>query len=190
MDEVTLLAVAAVWLVLLGFGALVVRRELELLTDRVDSIGRTPMDGLAVGSFAPRVPGLGRDDVVLFLFGDCSSCHEVIDAVRHSLLPELFLCVVNDGTVPGSGDSVVASLPAGVRRVTGADARGALERFQVHSAPFGVALVDGIVAAKGTLHETGELDRLAKIVNRRRQLPLIDAPDAGHRHDHEHEPAQ
>ncbi|MEU1250119.1 hypothetical protein [Micromonospora arida] len=37
MGEVTLLAVTAVWLVLLGFGALVVRREMELLTDRVDS---------------------------------------------------------------------------------------------------------------------------------------------------------
>ncbi|RQX07611.1 hypothetical protein DLJ58_21000 [Micromonospora arida] len=37
IGEVTLLAVTAVWLVLLGFGALVLRRELELLTDRVDS---------------------------------------------------------------------------------------------------------------------------------------------------------
>jgi hypothetical protein len=184
MGEVTLLAVAAVWLVLLAVGVLVVHRELELLTDRVDTIGRTPMDGLAVGSFAPRVPGIGRDDVVLFLFGDCSSCHDVIAAVRQSLLPELFLCIINDGTVPGSGDSVVASLPAAVRRVTGADARSALERFQVHSAPFGVAIVDGLVAAKGTLHETTELERLARIVNQRRELPLLAATD------HVHEPAR
>lgn len=184
MGDLALLTAVAVWLALLGVGALVVRRELELLTDRVNSIGRTPMDGLAVGAFAPRVPGLGRDDVVLFLFGDCASCHEVIDSVRHSLLPELFLCIVNDGTVPGSADSLVTSLPAGVRRVGGTDARAALERFQVHSAPFGVALVDGLVAAKGTLRDTAELDRLARIVNRRRLLPL--SPVGSQHHEHEY----
>ena len=182
MGDVALLVVAAVWLALLGFGALVIHRELQLLQDRVSSIGRTPMDGLAVGSFAPRVPGLARDDVVLFLFGDCAPCHDVVDALGRNLWPDRFLCVVNDGTVPGSGESVLANLPDGVRRVSGADARSALERYQVHSAPFGVAVAGGLVVAKGTLRDADELDVLLHAVDGRKPLPIAVA------HDHDHEP--
>jgi hypothetical protein len=184
MGDVTLLVVAAVWLALLGFGALVIRRELQLLQDRVRSIGRTPMDGLAVGSFAPRVPGLARDDVVLFLFGDCAPCHEIVDTLGRSLWPDRFLCVVNDGTIPGSDESVLANLPGEVRRVSGSDARAALERFQVHSAPFGVAVVGGLVVAKGTLRDASELDVLLHAVDGRKPLPISVA----HSHDHDHEP--
>ncbi|MEV4617405.1 hypothetical protein AB0J74_01655 [Asanoa sp. NPDC049573] len=173
MGDLALLAVDAVWLVLLGLGALVIRRELQLLQDRLADIGTAPMDGIAVGSFAPRTPGLGRDDVVLFLFGDCEPCHDAAEMVSRSLVPGRFLCVVNDGTVPGSAASVLALLPSGVRTVTGDLAKTARERFQVHSAPFGVTVVDGLVAAKGTLRNPDDLDRLAHLANGHHPLAVV-----------------
>jgi hypothetical protein len=130
------------------------------------------MDGMAIGAVAPRIPGLARSDVVLFLFGDCDSCYEVVDAIRRSLVPGRFLCVVNDGTIAGSAEGVLAALPAEARRLQGGGARAALERFQVHSAPFGVAVIDGLIVAKGTLRDSRELDRLVQLVHGRRAQPV------------------
>lgn len=182
MREGILLAVVAAWLALLAFGALVVRRELGLLQERLATIGTAATDGAAVGSFAPRVPQMRRDDVLLFLFGDCAPCHEVATEVGRTLDPRRFLCVLNDGTVAGSAASVTRFLPAGARTVVGAPAQRAREELKVNSAPFGIAVVAGLITAKGTIRHAGDLAQLAAVADRRPALPMAGPASRAHAH--------
>jgi hypothetical protein len=143
MGYTALFVVCAFWLLLLGFGLLVVRRELFILQDRVAVSGAAPADGLAVGALAPHFPGLRSNDVVLFFFGDCEPCHEVAAEVA-----------------PGSSAGFARLLPPDARVLTGDEAAAVRQRYQVHSGPFGVAVSGGLVVAKGVLRYPDDLERL------------------------------
>lgn len=160
MGNTALLVLCSVWLLLLGLGLLVVRRELSILQDRVAVSGAAPADGLAVGALAPHFPGLRSDDVVLFFFGDCEPCHEMAGEVAKSADPGVFACVVSDGTMPGSSAGLARMLPQDARVLSGDAAATVRERFKVRSGPFGVAVADRLVVAKGVLRHAGDVDRL------------------------------
>ncbi|MEV1167892.1 hypothetical protein [Nonomuraea sp. NPDC049784] len=160
MGYTALLVVSFVWLLILALGLLVVRRELSILQDRVAVSGAAPADGLAVGALAPQFPGLRSDDVVLFFFGDCEPCHEVATEVARSADPGGFACVVSDGTMAGSSTGFARILPEDARVLTGDEAGAVRERYKVHSGPFGVAVSDGLVVAKGVLRYADDLERL------------------------------
>ncbi|GGO66683.1 hypothetical protein [Nonomuraea cavernae] len=151
-----------VWLLLLSFGLLVVRRELSILQDRVAVSGAAPADGLAIGALAPRFPGLRADDVVLFFFGDCAPCHELATEVARSADPGRYACVVSDGAMPGSAAGVRALLPADARALVGEEAAAVRQRYKVHSGPFGVAVSDGLVVSKGVLRYAEDLEQLRR----------------------------
>ncbi|WP_214416055.1 hypothetical protein [Sphaerisporangium fuscum] len=156
------MVVCAVWLILVGLGLLVVRRELAILQDRVANSGAAPADGLAVGAVAPRFPGMREDDVVLFFFGDCEPCHEVAEEVARSADPSRFACVVSDGTLEGSSTGFGELLPAQARVLTGDEATSVRERYKVRSGPFGVAVSGGLVVAKGVLRYADDLEHLRR----------------------------
>jgi hypothetical protein len=160
MGYTALFVVCAFWLLLLGFGLLVVRRELFILQDRVAVSGAAPADGLAVGALAPQFPGLRSNDVVLFFFGDCEPCHEVAAEVARRGDAAAFACVVSDGTMPGSSAGFARLLPPDARVLTGDEAAAVRQRYQVHSGPFGVAVSGGLVVAKGVLRYPDDLERL------------------------------
>jgi hypothetical protein len=156
---------ALVWLLLLAFGLLVVRRELSILQSRVAASGDAPADGLAIGAIAPQFPGLRGDDVILFFFGDCAPCHELAEAVAASPDPRQFACLVSDGTLPGSSAGVRDLLPADARAIAGDEAAAVRLRYKVRSGPFGVSVSGGLVVAKGVLRNTGDLEHLRRIVH-------------------------
>ncbi|TMR93145.1 hypothetical protein [Nonomuraea basaltis] len=160
MSYTALLVVSSVWLLLLTLGLLIVRRELSILQDRVAVSGAAPADGLAVGALAPPFPGLRPDDVVLFFFGDCEPCHEVATQVAGSAEPGAFACVVSDGTMAGSSAGFARILPDDARVLTGDEAGAVRERYKVHSGPFGVAVSNGLVVAKGVLRSADDLEHL------------------------------
>lgn len=160
MSYTALFVVASVWLLLLALGLLVVRRELSILQDRVAVSGAAPADGLAVGALAPQFPGMRPDDVVLFFFGDCEPCHEVATEVARSADPGGFACVVSDGTMAGSSAGFRQILPENARVLTGDEAAAVRDRYKVHSGPFGVAVSNGLVVAKGILRYAADLEHL------------------------------
>ncbi|QFY09120.1 hypothetical protein GBF35_22805 [Nonomuraea phyllanthi] len=163
MGYTGLTIVALVWLVLLGFGLLVVRRELSILQSRVAASGNAPADGLAIGAIAPHFPGVRRDDVILFFFGDCAPCHELAEEVAASADPQQYACVVSDGTLPGSSASVRQLLPDDARAIAGEEAAAIRQRYKIRSGPFGVSVSGGLVVAKGVLRNVGDLEHLRRI---------------------------
>ena len=163
MGYTGLTVAALVWLALLALGLLVVRRELSILQSRVAASGNAPADGLAIGAVAPHFPGVRRDDVILFFFGDCAPCHELAEQVAGSADPQQFACVVSDGTLPGSSAGVRELLPASARAIAGDEAVAIRQRYKIRSGPFGVSVSGGLVVAKGVLRNVGDLEHLRRI---------------------------
>jgi hypothetical protein len=162
MGYTALMVLCLCWLILLALGYLVVRRELSILQDRVAVSGAAPADGLAVGALAPQFPGRRPDDVVLFFFGDCEPCHEVAAEVARFADLKRFFCVISDGTMAGSSAGFRELLPENARVLTGEEATAVRERYKVRSGPFGVAVSEGLVVAKGVLRYADDLDHLRR----------------------------
>lgn len=75
--SVFLLAINGAVLIVLGLGALVLRRELGLLFRRVRTAGPSVPEALEVGSAVPRVvkPYDGRP--LVFFYPRCAPCHDI-----------------------------------------------------------------------------------------------------------------
>jgi hypothetical protein len=138
------LALLAVAVVVLGLLVLALYRQVGVLTLRLGPGVALELDeeGPAVGQPAPALEGLvlSGPELVAFFTVDCRLCRELAPAVR---------ALAREG-VP-------------VRIVYEAEEPDAFERWRVPGTPFAVHVVDGAVAAKGTVNTLEQLDGLINV---------------------------
>jgi hypothetical protein len=159
MGSTTLFWLDGLWMLVLAFAYLVLRRELAILDLRTRYGGSVP-DGLEIGVPVPRIPGLVQADVFVFLFGDCGSCHDLVRQLGESHNSERLVIVVRDGSIPNSAHSLAHQLPHVITTHTGTLADRIAESFKVHSGPLGIAVSNGVVVAKGYLRHLDDIDLL------------------------------
>jgi hypothetical protein len=164
-----------VWMLLLAFAYLVLRRELALLDFRTRSGGSVP-DGLEIGVPVPRISGLVQADAYIFLFGDCSSCHDLVRQLGESNNGQGLVIVVRDGSILNSGYSLARQFPADVTAHTGRLADRIGESFKVHSGPLGIGVSNGVVVSKGYLRHMDDIERLVR-------FPAFRGPELRQRAD-------
>jgi hypothetical protein len=138
------LAVLALAVVVLALFVLALARQVGVLTLRVGPGVALELEdeGPPVGKPAPLLEGLrGRgSELVAFFTDDCRLCRELAPAVRALGREGLQVHVVYEGEEPD-----------------------AFRRWKVPGAPFAVHVVDGAVAAKGTVNTLEQLDGLVAI---------------------------
>jgi hypothetical protein len=138
------LGLLAVAMVVLGLLVLALYRQVGVLTLRLGPGVALEIEeeGPAVGEPAPALEGLALSgsELVAFFTADCRLCRELAPAVR---------ALAREG-VP-------------VRIVYEADDPDAFERWRVPGTPFAVHVVDGAVAAKGTVNTLEQLDGLVNV---------------------------
>ncbi len=138
------LGLLAVAVVVLGLLVLALYRQVGVLTLRLGPGVALEIEeeGPAVGEPAPALEGLALSgsELVAFFTADCRLCRELAPAVR---------ALAREG-VP-------------VRIVYEADDPDAFERWRVPGTPFAVHVVDGAVAAKGTVNTLEQLDGLVNV---------------------------
>jgi hypothetical protein len=135
---VTVLALAVV--VLAGL-VLALYRQVGVLTLRVGPGVALELaeEGPAVGDDAPALDGLARlgSELAVFFSADCRLCRSLAPGVRALAREGLPVHVVYEEEAPD-----------------------AFEHWRVPGTPFAVHVVDGIVAAKGTVNTLEQLDGL------------------------------
>lgn len=174
MSDPALLWIDAGWIAVLGFFALVARREFAMLRALVTANGGSVADGPEVGAVIPRLIRSGGDRLFIFLFGDCAPCHEVADRLhRVSHVPNVEV-VVTDGALTNSSKSLLTLIPdhPNLTVLAGPSADQCREALGVHSGPFAVMTRGDVVTAKGYLRGTADILRLANIAT---GLELVDA---------------
>jgi hypothetical protein len=155
-DTVVLIAVAVLALAVVVLAGLVLAlyRQVGVLTLRVGPGVALELaeEGPAVGDDAPALDGLTRlgSELAVFFSADCRLCRSLAPGVR---------ALAREG------------LPVHV--VYEEDAPDAFERWRVPGTPFAVHLVDGIVAAKGTVNTLEQLDGLLAAGRGRTQLAAV-----------------
>lgn len=161
MDSAPILWLDGVWMLLLAFGCVVLRRESAILDLRTRYGGSVP-DGLEIGVAVPRIPGVATASVFVFLFGDCSSCHDLVSELgKIETKSQRLAVVVGDGSLPNSALTLVGQLPPTVTTHTGVLADRVAASFKVHSGPLGIAVSNGVVVAKGYLRHVDDIELLA-----------------------------
>lgn len=156
------LLLSLMWLVVVGAGALILRRELGLMRGRVAFAGTAISDGLEVGAPAP-ASYARRSRLLLFLFGDCAPCHEVVQTLDVSR-PDLLEAVALDGAQNGAAESLRSGIGSRVSLIEGADAEKLRSAFAVTSGPLAIAVTDGIVTGKGYIRRPADLEMLLAAV--------------------------
>jgi hypothetical protein len=134
-------AVLAVAVVLLAALVLALYRQVGVLTLRVGPGVALEIDeeGPPVGEPAPSLEGLAGSgsELVAFFTADCRICRELAPAVRALAREGVPVTIVYEAEEPD-----------------------AFERWRVPGTPFAVHVVDGAVAAKGTVNTLEQLDGL------------------------------
>ncbi|MGH3053134.1 MAG: hypothetical protein ACRDM8_09290, partial [Gaiellaceae bacterium] len=99
-------------------------------------------EGPRVGAVAPALDGLGRRgaELVAFFTADCRLCRELAPGVSALAREGLPVRIVYEGEEPD-----------------------AFERWLVPGTPFAVHVVNGAVAAKGTVNSLEQLDGLIAV---------------------------
>jgi hypothetical protein len=154
MVVLIVVAVLALAVVVLAGLVLALYRQVGVLTLRVGPGVALELaeEGPAVGDDAPALDGLTRlgSELAVFFSADCRLCRSLAPGVR---------ALAREG------------LPVHV--VYEEDAPDAFERWRVPGTPFAVHLVDGIVAAKGTVNTLEQLDGLLAAGRGRTQLAAV-----------------
>jgi Methylamine utilisation protein MauE len=135
------LLVLAAAVVVLGLLVLALYRQVGVLTLRLGPRVALELDeeGPPLGAAAPALEHLGRvgDELVMFFSDNCRLCRQL---------------------APGIAALAREGLP--VRVVDEVEEPDAFERWSVPGTPFAVHLVNGTVAAKGTVNTLEEVDGL------------------------------
>ena len=153
------------WLVLLIFGAIVLRREVAIIERRLLVAGRAVPDGPEVGSPVPRSPDRRKNRVLVFLYADCEPCHDLIPAFQSLSRPDLVEVVIGDSRDTRGGRRVIEAASFRPLTVISADEAERLARvFRVHSAPLAVGTRNGLVVAKSYLRSTRDIERVVEDV--------------------------
>jgi hypothetical protein len=145
-DALVVAALAVLGLAVLALGALVLAlyRQVGVLTLRLGPGVALELaeEGPAVGDVAPELDGLNRvgEELAAFFSPDCRLCRAIAPGVR---------AFEREG------------MP--VRTVHEHEEPEAFERWSVPGTPFVVHVVDGFVAAKGTVNSLEQLDGLVAL---------------------------
>jgi hypothetical protein len=138
------LVVLALAVVVLALLVLALYRQVGLLTLRLRPGVALELEeeGPPVGAPAPALEGLARrgSELVAFFTADCRLCRELAPAVRALDREGLPVHVVYEEEIPA-----------------------AFETWRVPGTPFAVHVVDGTVAAKGTVNTLEQLDGLVAV---------------------------
>ena len=205
MPTVFYVSYAALWLLLLVMGVLVLLLYRHFGMMSLGTLEGVQRDGLPIGSVAPPICGVtadGRDvgwrpqpgqpQLLLFAAPDCQPCATVLPHVEH-------LARAADGAlgiaavVPGPREEVARfveryrpSFPC-----LAEDGSGAFPRYRVRVTPFGFVVgTDGRVLAKGLcgdqnrlrgLLEAADLDDVAQALPTAAQPVRITPQPVGHR---------
>ena len=164
---------AALWLLLLAVGVLVLLLYRHFGVMSLGTLEGVQRDGLPIGSVAPPISGVtadgqdagwqpkpGQPQLLLFAAPDCEPCAKVLPAVNR-------LARATDGgqlgiaaVVPGQRDEA-ARLAAKFRPrfpCLAEDGGGAFGRYRVRASPFAFVVGgDGRVLAKGLCSDEGRL---------------------------------
>jgi uncharacterized membrane protein YphA (DoxX/SURF4 family) len=145
-DALVVAALVVLGLAVLGLAVLVLAlyRQVGVLTMRLGPGVALELaeEGPPLGDFAPELDGLGRvgEELVAFFSPDCRICRTIAPGVR---------AFEREG------------LP--VRTVYEHEEPSVFERWRVPGTPFIVHVVDGFVAAKGTVNSLEQLDGLVAL---------------------------
>jgi hypothetical protein len=162
---VAALAFAAVWLASLTVVAILVVRQIGLITIRLDRAraeGAPVLDGLAVGTPLPAVadaslpPDTGGPRYLLILAAVCGPCRELADGMHRFPLAGRATAVIS------GFDDLAAELatrvPDGVRVVTDPVAAAVADALAVSTTPFVFEVREGRVGAKAVLRGPEHLE--------------------------------
>jgi uncharacterized membrane protein YphA (DoxX/SURF4 family) len=148
------LAVLALAVIVLGGLVLALYRQVGVLTLRLGPgvALEVAQEGPPVGDEAPALDGLARlgSELAVFFSADCRLCRSLAPGVR---------ALAREG------------LP--VRVVYEEESPDAFERWRVPGTPFAVHVVDGKVAAKGTVNTLEQLDGLLAAGRGRARLAAV-----------------
>jgi hypothetical protein len=145
-DALIVAALAVLGLAVLVLGALVLAlyRQVGVLTMRVGPGVALELaeEGPPLGDVAPELAGLSRvgEELVAFFSPDCRLCREIAPAVRAFEREGMPVMTVYENEEPA-----------------------VFERWSVPGTPFLVHVVDGFVAAKGTVNSLEQLDGLVAL---------------------------
>jgi hypothetical protein len=145
-DAVIVAALVVLGLAVLVLGALVLAlyRQVGVLTMRVGPGVALELaeEGPPIGDVAPELTGLNRvgEELVAFFSPDCRLCREIAPAVRAFEREGMPVLTVYENEEPA-----------------------VFERWSVPGTPFLVHVVDGFVAAKGTVNSLEQLDGLVAL---------------------------
>jgi hypothetical protein len=155
-DAIVLIVVGllALSVVVLAGLVLALYRQVGVLTLRVGPGVALELaeEGPVVGDDAPQLDGLTRlgSELAVFFSADCRLCRSLAPGVRALAREGLPVHVVYEEEAPDT-----------------------FERWRVPGTPFAVHLVDGIVAAKGTVNTLEQLDGLLATGRGRTQLAAV-----------------
>jgi uncharacterized membrane protein YphA (DoxX/SURF4 family) len=148
------LAVLAFAVVLLAGLVLALYRQVGVLTLRLGPGVALELaeEGPAIGEHAPALDGLARlgSELAVFFSADCRLCRSLGPGVRALAREGLPVHVVYEEEAPDT-----------------------FERWRVPGTPFAVHVVDGIVAAKGTVNTLEQLDGLLAAGRGRARLAAV-----------------
>jgi hypothetical protein len=155
-DTFILIVVAVLTLAVVALAGLVLAlyRQVGVLTLRIGPGVALELaeEGPAVGDDAPALDGLTRlgSELAVFFSADCRLCRSLAPGVRALAREGLPVQVVYEEEAPD-----------------------AFERWRVPGTPFAVHVIDGIVAAKGTVNTLEQLDGLLAAGQGRTQLAAV-----------------
>lgn len=106
----------------------------------------------------------------MFFSDDCAACHSVVAEIAKGIPgPRIPLHAVLTST-EFDGVGVLDPLPPGITRVRGVRAERIVKDMAIRATPLAIAIVDGLIVAKGYLRDTADLVWIA------RPLYLTQAP--------------
>lgn len=165
--ELTALLLTVGWIAVLTLTAVLLVRQVALLTVRLDRIGeegRPVGDGLAVRDEVPAevarlLPSAGEEDpsFVLILGAVCNPCRELLEQMA-GIVPESPICALIAGRSPAA-TSMMELVPDGISCVGGPDAAAAVDALHISTTPFVFEVRSNRIAAKAALRGAEHLVR-------------------------------
>jgi thiol-disulfide isomerase/thioredoxin len=191
MSTLFYVSFAALWLLLLTMGVLVLLLYRHFGVMSLGTLEGVQRDGLAIGSVAPPISGVtaagqdtrwepkrGQPQLLLFAAPDCEPCATVlphIDGLARAVNGDLGIVAV----MPGPRDEVTRFVERYRPRFPclAEDGSGAFTRYRVRVTPFGFVLgSDGRVLAKGLCGDQVRLRGLLEAADLRDVAQALPAP--------------
>jgi hypothetical protein len=156
---VTALVLVCVWLGVLTLIAVLLVRQIGLLTVRLNVASQTLSlddDGPEIGSGVPEevasvLPGRDERAYLLLISAGCQPCRELVSDLGEHRFEQSVVALV-----PGRAEQaseLAALLPSGVRAVLDPKATRLAEVLELESTPFALEIEDGTFTRKAFLHE-------------------------------------